>query len=61
MELYCIYKTYMDKDGEIDKVEIIEFDENEVNAQRFAKLYNLQVPKDMKHTIGYHHYRLRVS
>lgn len=60
MVIYCIYKTYLDSDGEEISVDIVECDEDEVNAQRFSKLYNLQLPKDLKSKMAYNYMPLRV-
>jgi len=43
----------MNMQGEVIKVELIECDSNDVNTQRFTKLYNLQIPHDLRNTVSY--------
>lgn len=61
MNIFFIYKSLMDKNGEVFKVELVECDANELNASRFAKLYNLQIPNDLRDRICYNHIAVRVS
>jgi len=53
MNIYVIYKQTMNMQGEVIKVELIECDSNDVNTQRFTKLYNLQIPHDLRNTVSY--------
>jgi hypothetical protein len=53
MNIYLIYKQYLDSYGQIEKVELIECDSNEAQAQSFSKLYNLQVPNDIKNRVSF--------
>jgi len=58
--LYLIYKTYYTIDGNIEKVELVEADQNETNAISFTKLYGLQIPKDIKDRIAYNYVSMRI-
>lgn len=58
--VYFIYKTILDKSGNILKAELVECDTNEQNANRFSKLYNLQVPVDLKQKIQFHYLGAKV-
>jgi hypothetical protein len=40
--MYVIYKQDLDHDGNITKVSVVEVDSINKNAQKYAKLYNLQ-------------------
>lgn len=60
MNVYLIYKQFMDTMGQIEKVELVECDTNEAMAQKFSKLYNLQVPADLKNRINFHYITSRV-
>lgn len=53
MMVYVIYKQIVDSNGLLEKVELVECDMDEAMAQRFSKLYNLQVPVDLKGRISY--------
>lgn len=53
MTLWVIYKYHSDENGILNKVELIEADNNEQDAARFVKLYNLQVPHDLRNKIQY--------
>jgi hypothetical protein len=61
MTVYVIYKQTTDKHGNIIKAEIVECDTNEVNANRFSKLYNLQVATDLKPKIQFGYLATKVS
>lgn len=57
-----IYRQISDPfTGEMQKVDIIEADTDERNAQRYCKLYGLQVPKDQKNRVAYHYLNVRVN
>lgn len=58
--LYLIYKTYYTIDGNIEKVELVEADQNEQSAASFTKLYGLQIPKDIKDRIAYNYVSMRI-
>jgi hypothetical protein len=58
--LYLIYKMFYTKDGNIEKVELVEADQNESSAMSFSKLYGLQVPKDLKDRIAYGYVGMRI-
>lgn len=60
MNIFLIYKQILDSQGQIEKVELVECDTNEAMAQRFSKLYNLQVPLDLRNKINYHYIGSRV-
>jgi hypothetical protein len=60
MNLYLIYKQITDSNGNVSKIELVECDLNEQNAQRFSKLYGLQTPADLKNRISYHYIGTRV-
>ena len=51
MEIYVIYKKTFDNSGNITKIDIVEFDEDETTARSFTKLYNLQIPLDMRNNV----------
>lgn len=61
MTVYCIYKQHMDANGETLGIDIVETDMNETNAIRFSKLYNLQLPKDMRHVVSFNYFAAKVS
>lgn len=61
MTVFFIYKQITDKAGNISKVELVECDQNETNASRFVKLYNLQVPTDLRNRITYQYLHARVT
>lgn len=55
-----IYKeTY--RAGTLYSLEPIEIDEDENNAHKFAKLYNLQLPLDQKEDVNYRVYSIDIS
>ena len=57
-----IYKETMDPKKEtIESIEPIELEEDEANALRFAKLYQLQLPADLKKTTTYRTYKVKVA
>jgi hypothetical protein len=58
--VFFIYKSILDKNGNVLTVELVECDTNEQNATRFSKLYNLQVPVDLKQKIQYHYLGAKV-
>jgi hypothetical protein len=58
--LYLIYKTYYTIDGNIEKIELVEADQNEASAISFTKLYGLQTPKDIKDRIAYNYISMRI-
>jgi len=60
MIIYLIFKQIMDSQGINIKTELVECDINEQNANRFSKLYNLQVPTDLKKKIQYTYVGARV-
>lgn len=60
MNLYVIYKQITDSSGNVIEAELIECDLNEKNAQSFSKLYNLQVPSDLRHKISYNYIGTRI-
>ena len=51
---------FLDIHGDPEKVELVECDANETNAIRFAKLYNLQIPTDMRNKVQFNHVGVRV-
>jgi hypothetical protein len=57
--LYLIFKTIY-TDGIIEKVELVEADQNEASAISFTKLYGLQTPKDLKNRIAYSYIPMQV-
>lgn len=61
MIIYMIYKSILDVHGTVIEAELVECDVNEQNAQRFSKLYNLQVPLDLKNKISYGYVASRVA
>lgn len=61
MHIFLIYKSFLDSHGNISKIELVECDLNEQMAQRFSKLYNLQIPLDMRDRINYHYLGSRVQ
>lgn len=58
--IYIIYKTIYDNNGAIEKVDLVECDTHETSVVSFTKLYNLQVPKDLKHRVQYAYVATRV-
>lgn len=60
MTIFFIYKQIMDKHGNPIKVELVECDANETNAVRYTKLYNLQIPMDMRDKIQYNFINAKV-
>jgi len=58
--IYLIYKQILDSYGNVVDMELVECDTNEAMAQRFSKLYNLQVPADLKNKMNYHYIASRV-
>jgi len=60
MNIFLIYKQLLDVNGQVYKIELVECDINEAMAQRFSKLYNLQVPLDLKQKINFHYIGSRV-
>lgn len=61
MTIFLIYKQILNNFGEIEKIELIECDANETMANRFAKLYTLQTPMDLKNKINYQYIGVRVT
>jgi len=61
MTVFFIFKQVMDKAGNVEKVELIECDTNEQNANRFAKLYGLQTPADLKQKVSYSYVHARIT
>lgn len=61
MNVYVIYKQSVDDSGNVLKVELVEVDMNEQNAVKFSKLYNLQVPHDMKRKVSFNYIGARVQ
>lgn len=53
MHIFLIYKSFLDSYGNAYKIELVECDTSEQMAQRFSKLYNLQIPLDMRDKINY--------
>ena len=47
-QVSLIYKEIHSKNGELIRAEVVEADEDEGNAARYVKLYNLQLPADVK-------------
>lgn len=60
MNIYLIYKQIVEN-GNVVRVDFIECDTNETNANKFSKLYNLQIPADLKNKISYNFIGARVS
>lgn len=60
MNIFVIYKQILSSNGNVEKIELVECDTNEAMAQRFARLYSLQTPADLKHKISFHHVGVRV-
>jgi hypothetical protein len=58
--IYVIYKQIFDSNGLVEKLELVECDMDENMAIRFSKLYNLQVPSDLKGRINYGYIGSRV-
>ena len=62
MTVFFIYKQLInEQSGIISNIEIIECDGNEQSAASFAKLYNLQIPFDLRNKISYHYIPGRVA
>jgi hypothetical protein len=61
MEIYLIYKQILDSQGNVVKVELVECDMNETNAEKFRKLYTLQTAKDFKDKVLYQYMPVMVS
>ena len=53
MNIYVIYKQLIDGSGQIEKIELVECDADETKAASFSKLYNLQIPTDLRNRISY--------
>jgi hypothetical protein len=47
-------------DGNIEKVELVEADQNETSVISFTKLYGLQTPKDIKDRIAYNYIGMKI-
>lgn len=60
MNIFIIYKQINDSSGNPIKVELIECDQDDKGVQSYTKLYNLQVPNDLKNRISYHFIQTRV-
>lgn len=57
MTMHFIYKQIQNKEtGDIDELIVIEADKNEKRAASIVKLYNLQVPKDLKDKVSYSYF-----
>jgi hypothetical protein len=61
MTLYIIYKKTFSTDGHLSKVDIVDYETNETRAHSDNKLYNLQIPVDLKDRIEYAYYIARVQ
>jgi len=61
MMVFFIYKSIIDKSGNPTKIELVECDTNEQNASKFSKLYNLQVPADLKQKIQFNYVQAKVT
>ena len=62
MYVNVIYKeTITPLTKQVSKVEIIELEEDEHNAIRYAKLYGLQLPTDERGKVNYKSIQVEVS
>ena len=62
MTVFFIYKQLIDeRSSQISSIELIECDGNEQSAASFAKLYNLQIPFDLRNKISFHYVPGRVA
>lgn len=61
MSVWIIYKQLLEKRGLVKTVEVIETCPTEQDAMKYSKLYNLQVPGDLKDRINYHYFGSRVQ
>lgn len=61
MTLYIIYKKIFSIDGNLNKIEVVDYESNEGRAISDNKFYNLQVPVDLKDRIEYSYYVARVQ
>jgi hypothetical protein len=56
MTVYFIYRQLTDeRSGLITSIDLIECDGNEQSAASFAKLYNLQIPFDLRNKVSFHY------
>ncbi len=51
----------MSPTGEVEHLSVIEADADESMAIRFTKLFNNQVPHDMRKRVMYNHQAVRVA
>lgn len=57
-----IYKeTLSPITGTTSKVEIMEIDESEENANKYAKLYSLQLPQDDKQKVIFRPIQIKIN
>lgn len=60
MNIFVIYKQILDSEGVVSNIEVVECDMDEQMAVRYSKLYNLQVPSDLRNRINYNYVASRV-
>jgi hypothetical protein len=53
MNIFLIYKQLLDSCGQVEKIDLVELDTDETRAISFSKLYNLQVPVDLRNKIQF--------
>lgn len=54
MDIWVIYRIIKNHDtGRIDKIETIEYASNEAEARKYSRLFDLQVPIDLKDKISH--------
>jgi hypothetical protein len=60
-QVSLIYKEIHSKNGELIRAEVVEADEDEHNAVRYTKLYNLQLPADVKKLTVYKYQNIVIN
>lgn len=61
MNAYLIYKQTVDMDGNIIKIDNIEIDMNDINAAKYAKLFNLQIPTDLREYVSFQYISINIE
>lgn len=59
--LFIIYKQTLDNKNKVSNVEMVECEADETNTIKFTKLYNLQIPHDLRKKVSYHYALARIN
>jgi hypothetical protein len=60
MDIWLIYRIFRNQDLKTVRIASVEYCTNEVDARKYTKLFDLQVPSDLRDKVSHKYYTTSV-